>query len=122
MCVQVTIEEEFPLFMKIQEQLPRCVDSRLILKSWSFIEPVQIISLCVQSIVTSIHAIWVQKGYHHKDEMISQQLSPRIGLIQKELKDPIENVRCRGFPRMDPRRNQHILFLLLLKSINPLIL
>lgn len=55
------------------------------------VESIKILVQAIHSVVSVKHSVWVQHGYQFEDEVLSQQMSPRI-VGDEKLQDPIEDV------------------------------
>ena len=71
MSMKVTKEICFFLLMKIDKKLFTCIDGWLVFRVWAFVQSVQIISLSVNTIVSSIDSIWVEHWDHNEHKVVT---------------------------------------------------
>ena len=55
------------------------------------VHAVEVTEVQVSAVHAVVHSVWVQHGYQFEDEVLSQQMSPRI-VGDEKLQDPIEDV------------------------------
>ena len=110
MSMQVNIDADLAILYLLRNSLLNGPNCWLFLLARVDIVTIQILCQCIQPIVSSVNAIWIEHRDYFEDETVPKYLCLLIVFICKELPDTVENERRRGFARMYSRGNENCWF------------
>ena len=101
MGMQVDVHLKFLLLMLLNYGLLDRPDCRLLCLCRVNVITVEVLGKCVQPVVPTIDAIWVENWDYFEDKLIPQYFGLDRRLICQEFEDAIEDEGCRCFAGMD---------------------
>ena len=104
--VRIDVEHELPTRMELAHKACDGMDRRMRLRLARQVAPVQVVPHGICPILPAVHAIRVDHRHKLEYESVAQCARPRVGLIEDELEEAIEDMRCRDLPRMHAGREQ----------------
>ena len=107
--------------MQIHKQFFCGIYRRLVLITGVNVLSIQVISLGICTIMTSVNTIRIEHWNQNKHKPVKQYLSPLILQIQQLFHHPIEHISSRGFPGMHSSRDKHILLFVWVELLRPLL-